>query len=69
MTAYYRHKKFDGQIWWLYILSYAAMRFVVEFFRGDYDVHYAGIFTLGQIVAVVMIAVALAGWKLCRRSA
>jgi phosphatidylglycerol---prolipoprotein diacylglyceryl transferase len=68
LSAYYRHKKFDGQIWWLYILSYAVLRFVVEFFRGDYAVHYFRVFTLGQIVAVVMMLVALAGWKLCRRS-
>lgn len=69
LTAYYPHKKFDGQIWWLYILSYAALRFVVEFSRGDYAVHYLGAFTLGQVVAVVMMVVAVVGWKLCRRSA
>jgi phosphatidylglycerol---prolipoprotein diacylglyceryl transferase len=59
LTTYYRHKKFDGQIWWLYILCYAVMRFIVEFFRGDYDRHYLGVFTLGQVVAVGMILVAL----------
>lgn len=69
LSAYYRHKKFDGQIWWLYILSYGALRFVVEFFRGDYVVHYFGVFTLGQVVAVGMMLAAVVGWKLCRRSA
>jgi phosphatidylglycerol---prolipoprotein diacylglyceryl transferase len=69
LAAYYRRRKFDGEIWWLYVLCYGALRFAVEFFRGDYDVHYFGIFTLGQFVAAVMIVVALAGWKLCRRSA
>jgi phosphatidylglycerol:prolipoprotein diacylglycerol transferase len=69
LSAYFPHKKFDGQIWWLYVGSYAALRFAVEFFRGDYDVHYFGVFTLGQVVAVVMMLVALVGLKLCRRSA
>jgi phosphatidylglycerol---prolipoprotein diacylglyceryl transferase len=69
LAAYYRRRKFDGEVWWLYVLCYGALRFVVEFFRGDYDVHYFGIFTLGQFVAAVMIVVALAGWKLCRHSA
>jgi phosphatidylglycerol---prolipoprotein diacylglyceryl transferase len=69
LAAYYRHRKFDGEIWWLYVLSYGVLRFVVEFYRGDYDTYYFGIFTFGHIVAAVMIVVALAGWKLCRRSA
>jgi phosphatidylglycerol:prolipoprotein diacylglycerol transferase len=52
-------KRFDGQVWWLYVLSYGALRFVVEFFRGDYDVHYFGVFTLGHVIAAGLVAVAL----------
>ncbi len=52
-------KRFDGQVWWLYVLSYGALRFVVEFFRGDYDVHYLGVFTLGHVIAAGLIVVAL----------
>jgi phosphatidylglycerol---prolipoprotein diacylglyceryl transferase len=59
LSAYYRHKKFDGQIWWLYILCYAAMRFVVEFFRGDYEVHYFGSFTIAHGIAVGMMLVSV----------
>jgi len=58
LSAVYRHKRADGQIWWLYVLSYGLLRFVVEFFRGDYVTHYFGVLTLGQLVAMVMIAVA-----------
>jgi phosphatidylglycerol:prolipoprotein diacylglycerol transferase len=58
LSAVYRHKRADGQIWWLYILSYGILRFVVEFFRGDYTTYYFGVLTLGQLVAMVMIAVA-----------
>jgi hypothetical protein len=30
----------------------------VEFFRGDYDTYYFGVFTLGHLMALVMIVVA-----------
>ena len=69
LSLYYRHKRFDWQVWWLYVLSYGALRFGVEFFRGDYDVHYLGVFSIGQFIAVAMVLAALVGWKLCRRSA
>lgn len=58
LSAVYRLKRADGQIWWLYILSYGVLRFVVEFFRGDYTTHYFGVLTLGHLVAILMIAVA-----------
>lgn len=59
LSAFYQQRKFDGQVWWLYVLSYGVLRFGVEFFRGDYDAHYLGVFTLGHVIAVVMIVVAL----------
>ena len=59
LSLFYRRKRFDGQIWWWYVLSYGVLRFVVEFFRGDYERHYFGVFTIGHVVAAVMIAVAL----------
>jgi phosphatidylglycerol---prolipoprotein diacylglyceryl transferase len=58
LSAVYRHKRADGQIFWLYVLSYGILRFVVEFFRGDYATYYFGVLTLGQLVAMVMIVVA-----------
>ena len=58
LTAFSRRKRFDGQIFWLYVLSYGVLRFVVEFFRGDYDVYYFGVLTIGHLVALVMIVLA-----------
>jgi len=63
LSLFYRHKRFDGQVFWLYVLSYGVLRLVVEFFRGDYYTFYFGALTIGQIVAITMIAVAsLALW-------
>jgi phosphatidylglycerol:prolipoprotein diacylglycerol transferase len=58
LSLFYRHKRFVGQVWWLYVLGYGVLRLVVEFFRGDYDTFYFGMVTIGQIVAITMIAVA-----------
>ncbi len=33
----YRHKTRDGQIFAAYVMMYAAIRFVVEYYRGDMD--------------------------------
>jgi len=66
LTAIYRHKRFDGQIWWLYVLGYGTLRFFVEFFRGDYTTYYFGLFTIAQLIAAVMILAALAGLQLCK---
>ncbi|MEE2614797.1 MAG: prolipoprotein diacylglyceryl transferase [Verrucomicrobiota bacterium] len=33
----YRRKQFDGQLFALYLIVYSINRFIVEFFRGDYQ--------------------------------
>jgi phosphatidylglycerol:prolipoprotein diacylglycerol transferase len=30
-----RRKRFDGQIFWLFVFLYSVTRFIVEIFRGD----------------------------------
>lgn len=32
---FYRHKKFDGEVFWIYVLGYAITRGIIEEFRGD----------------------------------
>jgi phosphatidylglycerol---prolipoprotein diacylglyceryl transferase len=34
-NVFYTFRRFDGQVFLLYVVSYAASRFVLEFFRGD----------------------------------
>ena len=67
LTALYRRKRFDGQIWWSYVLAYSALRFGVEFFRGDYDAYYSGVFTIAHVIAVVLMLVGVAGLRLAAR--
>ena len=35
LSFYWAHRKFEGQVFWLYALLYSVIRFVLEFFRGD----------------------------------
>lgn len=37
LMIFYKRKKFNGQIFVLYIFNYSVIRFCVEFFRGDDD--------------------------------
>lgn len=60
LTYRWPRKRFSGEIWWCYVLSYGLLRFAIEFWRGDYAVHYFGIFTLGHAVAAAMILIAIA---------
>ncbi len=37
LTWVYRHRRFRGQVISVYLFAYSAMRFAIEFFRGDPD--------------------------------
>lgn len=64
----YGRKKFDGQIFAVYLVCYALLRSVVELFRGDYPVHYlGGVATPAQLISVCILMVGLVLlWKLPR---
>lgn len=59
----YRRKKFDGQIFAIYLLGYAILRAIVESFRGDYTTYYlGGVTTPGQTLGIVIFAIGAALW-------
>jgi phosphatidylglycerol---prolipoprotein diacylglyceryl transferase len=62
-----RSKKFNGQLFWAYVLFYAVLRFIIEFFRGDTirGLYFGGAISTSQIIAIGMFG--LSGvmlWKL-----
>ena len=51
----YRRKKFDGQVFAVYLMAYAVTRSTVEFFRGDYP--NVGLMTPAQLLSIpIMVA-------------
>lgn len=57
----YRRKKFDGQVFAVFLVGYAILRSTVELFRGDYgtsEIH-AGL-TPGQLVSVGIVTAGIA---------
>jgi phosphatidylglycerol:prolipoprotein diacylglycerol transferase len=65
----YRRKKFDGQVFAVYLMSYAVLRSFVEMFRGDYSqAHIHGGLTPAHLVGIGIFAAGLALlWMLPKR--
>ena len=58
----YRRKKFDGQVFATYLVSYAVLRSFVEMFRGDYPQNQrfvGGWLTPAHLVSVVILIAGL----------
>ena len=58
----YRRKKFDGQVFGVYLVCYAVLRSFVEMFRGDYPEyqHYLGGWaTPAHLVSILILAAGL----------
>jgi len=67
LSLLWRHRKHDGQLFWLYPLLYSVLRFSIEFFRGDAvrGVYFGGMISTSQIISIVMALVSVAMlWRL-----
>jgi len=52
----FRRRKFDGEIFAVYLIGYALIRGFVEYFRGDYPVHYLGGWaTPAQVISIIIV--------------
>ncbi len=52
-----KKREFTGQTFMLYFILYPAVRFVIEFYRGDNPIVWGG-FTLYQIISIAILAAA-----------
>ncbi len=71
LMVLWRHRKFDGQLFWLYPLFYSILRFIIEFFRGDAvrGLYFGGMVSTSQIIAVFMAGFSIFMlWNLRRRA-
>jgi phosphatidylglycerol:prolipoprotein diacylglycerol transferase len=72
LMVLWRHRKFDGQLFWFYPLFYSVLRFTIEFFRGDEirGVYFGGLVSTSQIIALFMFGFSLFMlWRLSRTPA
>ena len=58
----YRCKRFDGQVFAVYLAGYSVNRFVVEFFRGDYQAEqlWFGWMKPGQQLSLFLLPIGIA---------
>ncbi len=58
---YKKYKKFDGQVFWTYVIIYAITRSIIEMFRGDFrGAEVLGILSTSQSIACLLFAIAVA---------
>jgi len=65
----YRHKRFDGQVFGVYLIAYAILRAVVGVFRGDYGTNRWGPLTPGQVISGLLFVAGLLFLHFTRRAA
>ena len=55
-----KRKKFDGQVFILYLTLYSVVRFTIEFFRGDPDrgFLFGGLLSTSQFISVILMIAA-----------
>lgn len=56
----FRRKKFDGEVFATYLIGYAIIRTVMEYFRGDYppdQIHYG--LTPGELISIPVFIIGL----------
>ncbi|MFQ5739379.1 MAG: prolipoprotein diacylglyceryl transferase [Acidobacteriota bacterium] len=60
LLAFHRRRRFPGQVFSLYLLSYGALRFLDEFFRGDagrgFVLH--GLLSVPQLISLLLLIAA-----------
>ncbi|MCG2677983.1 prolipoprotein diacylglyceryl transferase, partial [bacterium] len=63
-----RKKKFNGELFWLYLLLYAVTRFGIEFLRGDdRGPIFFNLFSISQLIGIGIFILALLMFFILRR--
>ena len=69
LWLYRTRKKFDGQLFWMYVAGYGAVRAFLEIFRGDDrgDFYFNGLLSISQVIGILMVLLGTAMLILLRR--
>ena len=68
LLAYHRRRKFEGEIFLMYLVWYGAERFFVEGLRTD-SLESIGNIRVSQVIALVCVVVGVIVWMMLRRRA
>jgi phosphatidylglycerol:prolipoprotein diacylglycerol transferase len=65
LSIWFKHRRFEGQIFWLFVMFYGILRFVTDLLRGDssstfFGGLFLGVFTLAQLVCFVGVVTSIA---------
>ena len=69
LQYYYEKTHKNGAVLAAYIIGYCVIRFVIEFFRGDFRGEYLWGLSPSQLIAVLAIAVTLAAMRFLKKDA
>lgn len=65
-----KRKKFDGQLFWLYVILYVITRSFIEIFRGDFRGEPVfGVLSVAQAIGIIMALVAIIMMIILRKRA
>ncbi|MGL6174095.1 MAG: prolipoprotein diacylglyceryl transferase [Cellulosilyticaceae bacterium] len=67
LLIYRKHKKANGEIFFLYAIGYGGGRFWVEGLRTDQLIANVVHFPISQIVAIISVIVGVVGFIICRK--
>ena len=67
-----KYKRFDGQVFWVYVFIYGIMRSIIETFRADFrGGEFLNLFSISQIIGISfsLTALFMLGWLRSHRAA
>ncbi|MCA9519627.1 MAG: prolipoprotein diacylglyceryl transferase [Myxococcales bacterium] len=62
-----KHRRFDGQVFLLFLLTYGIFRFLIEFVRDDLQRGNVGVLSTSQFISLLLVGAAGIGWWLLPR--
>ncbi|MEI8350014.1 MAG: prolipoprotein diacylglyceryl transferase [Candidatus Omnitrophota bacterium] len=62
LLIFRKRKRFNGQLFLIYLISYGFLRFIVEFFRGDLRGELFSLST-SQIIAIILLLCSFVWWR------
>jgi phosphatidylglycerol:prolipoprotein diacylglycerol transferase len=68
LVAFKRIKRFEGELFWIYVLLYGVARFIIEHFRGDErGMFIEDLLSTSQLIGLIMAAIAVVMLLILRR--